>query len=41
MRVVAGTAKGKTLRMVPGQGTRPIMDRVKTALFDTLRPWIE
>jgi 16S rRNA (guanine(966)-N(2))-methyltransferase RsmD len=24
--------------MVPGQGTRPILDRVKTALFDVLRP---
>jgi 16S rRNA (guanine966-N2)-methyltransferase len=26
--------------MVPGQGTRPILDRVKTALFDILRPRI-
>jgi 16S rRNA (guanine966-N2)-methyltransferase len=38
MRVVAGSAKGKTLLTVPGEGTRPIMDRVKTALFDVLRP---
>jgi 16S rRNA (guanine966-N2)-methyltransferase len=26
--------------MVPGDGTRPILDRVKTALFDILRPRI-
>lgn len=41
MRVVAGSAKGKMLQMVPGHGTRPIMDRVKTAMFDILRPWID
>ncbi|AGA31369.1 16S rRNA (guanine(966)-N(2))-methyltransferase RsmD [Singulisphaera acidiphila] len=40
MRVVAGTAKGRTLLVVPGHGTRPILDRVKTALFDILRPRI-
>ena len=27
--------------MVPGKGTRPILDRVKTALFDILRPRID
>ncbi len=36
MRVVAGEAKGRKLKAVPGEGTRPILDRVKTALFDTL-----
>lgn len=41
MRVVGGSAKGKKLLMVPGHGTRPIMDRVKTSLFDMLRPRIE
>ncbi|WP_406698799.1 16S rRNA (guanine(966)-N(2))-methyltransferase RsmD [Singulisphaera sp. Ch08] len=40
MRVVSGTAKGRTLLVVPGDGTRPILDRVKTALFDILRPRI-
>jgi 16S rRNA (guanine(966)-N(2))-methyltransferase RsmD len=40
MRVIGGLAKGKKLLAVPGHGTRPIMDRVKTALFDTLRPRI-
>lgn len=38
MRVVAGSAKGRTLQAVPGDSTRPILDRVKTALFDTIRP---
>jgi 16S rRNA (guanine(966)-N(2))-methyltransferase RsmD len=40
MRVVAGSAKGTKLLAVPGQGTRPIRDRVKTSLFDILRPRI-
>jgi 16S rRNA (guanine966-N2)-methyltransferase len=40
MRVVGGSARGKPLRLVPGTGTRPILDRVKTALFDILRPRI-
>jgi 16S rRNA (guanine(966)-N(2))-methyltransferase RsmD len=40
MRVVAGSARGAKLLLVPGEGTRPILDRVKTALFDILRPRI-
>ena len=36
MRVITGSAKGRKLLSVPGQHTRPIADRVKTALFDTL-----
>src|SRR5437016_1937433 len=40
MRVVAGSARGKKLLVVPGRGTRPILDRVKTSLFDILRPRI-
>lgn len=38
MRVCGGKAKGRKLAMVPGSGTRPILDRVRQALFDTLRP---
>ncbi len=38
MRVVSGSAKGIQLDSVPGESTRPILDRVKTALFDILRP---
>jgi 16S rRNA (guanine966-N2)-methyltransferase len=43
MRVIAGTAKGRTLRSVPGESTRPITDRVKSALFSILssQEWID
>src|SRR5579864_3709269 len=41
MSVVAGSAKGRKLLVVPGHCTRPIIDRVKTSLFDILRPRIE
>jgi 16S rRNA (guanine966-N2)-methyltransferase len=40
MRVVAGSARGMKLLVVPGHGTRAILDRVKTSLFDVLRPRI-
>jgi 16S rRNA (guanine966-N2)-methyltransferase len=36
MRVITGTAKGRKLKSVPGDSTRPISDRVKVALFDLL-----
>ena len=36
MRVIAGTAKGRPLASVPGDSTRAITDRVKTALFSIL-----
>ncbi len=38
MRVIAGIAKGRPLQAVPGQGTRPISDRVKEAVFNILGP---
>lgn len=40
MRVIAGTAKGKKLKVVPGDTTRPITDRTKEALFNILGDWI-
>jgi len=36
IRVIAGSAKGRRLKMVPGDTTRPVMDRVKEALFSIL-----
>ena len=36
LRVISGTAKGRRLRDVPGQGTRPVTDMVKQALFNIL-----
>ena len=36
MRIVAGDAKGRRLKHPKMAGTRPVIDRVKTALFDIL-----
>lgn len=36
MRVIGGKAKGKKLKLVPGDSTRPVMDRVKESLFNIL-----
>lgn len=36
MRVISGKAKGRKLRSVEGDTTRPITDRVKEALFNIL-----
>ena len=36
LRVISGTAKGRKLRDVPGNTTRPVTDMVKEALFDIL-----
>ena len=36
LRVIAGKAKGRKLKSVPGDTTRPITDRVKESLFNIL-----
>ncbi|MBV6394018.1 MAG: Ribosomal RNA small subunit methyltransferase D [Anaerolineales bacterium] len=36
LRVISGSAKGRKLKSVPGDITRPAMDRVKEALFNIL-----
>lgn len=36
LRVISGSAKGRKLKPVPGDASRPIMDRVKEALFNIL-----
>jgi len=36
MRVIGGSAKGRRLKRVPGDSTRPMMDRVKENLFNIL-----
>lgn len=38
MRVIGGRAKGHRLYMVPGEKTRPMMDRIKENLFNLLGP---
>jgi 16S rRNA (guanine966-N2)-methyltransferase len=37
MRVIGGVARGRKLLPVPGDGTRPITDRAKEALFSILQ----
>lgn len=39
MRVIAGNQKRRGLRTPRGADTRPILDRVKQALFDALGSW--
>ncbi|MFP3853160.1 MAG: 16S rRNA (guanine(966)-N(2))-methyltransferase RsmD [Anaerolineales bacterium] len=41
LRVIAGEAKGRRLKLVPGDSTRPVTDRVKEALFNILGPMIQ
>jgi 16S rRNA (guanine(966)-N(2))-methyltransferase RsmD len=41
LRVIAGSARGRRLRRVPGEATRPITDRVKESLFNILGADIE
>jgi 16S rRNA (guanine(966)-N(2))-methyltransferase RsmD len=36
LRVIAGKAKGRKLKPVPGDTTRPITDRVKESLFNII-----
>ncbi len=38
MRVISGKARGRKLKLVPGDSTRPITDRVKENLFNLLGP---
>jgi 16S rRNA (guanine(966)-N(2))-methyltransferase RsmD len=37
IRVIAGSAKGKKLKQVPGSGTRPVTDRVKESFFNIIK----
>ncbi|WP_036646163.1 16S rRNA (guanine(966)-N(2))-methyltransferase RsmD [Paenibacillus pini] len=41
MRVVSGSAKGRSLKAVPGMGTRPTTDKVKEALFSMIGQFFE
>ena len=36
LRVIAGSARGRRIKSVPGDTTRPITDRVKEALFNII-----
>jgi 16S rRNA (guanine966-N2)-methyltransferase len=41
IRVISGTAKGRKLKLVPGNSTRPVMDKVKQAVFNIIGQGIE
>lgn len=41
LRIISGKAKGRKLRSVPGNLTRPITDKVREALFNIIGPDIE
>jgi 16S rRNA (guanine966-N2)-methyltransferase len=41
LRVISGSARGRKLRVVPGDTTRPITDQVKEALFNIIGPDIQ
>lgn len=40
MRVIAGTAKGRTLLSPAWLTTRPMMDRVKESIFSLIQPYL-
>lgn len=41
MRVVSGSCKGKALKAVPGNSTRPTTDKVKEAIFNMIGPYFD
>ncbi|WP_251549042.1 16S rRNA (guanine(966)-N(2))-methyltransferase RsmD [Neobacillus muris] len=41
MRVVAGSCKGRPLKAVPGNTTRPTTDKVKEAIFNMIGPYFD
>lgn len=41
MRVVSGSAKGRPLKSVPGEKTRPTTDKIKEAIFNIINPYIK
>ncbi|KRE56576.1 16S rRNA (guanine(966)-N(2))-methyltransferase RsmD [Paenibacillus sp. Soil750] len=41
MRVISGTAKGRSLKAVPGTSTRPTTDKVKEAIFSMIGPYFD
>jgi 16S rRNA (guanine(966)-N(2))-methyltransferase RsmD len=41
MRIISGTARGRSLKAVPGTGTRPTTDKVKEAIFSMIGPYFD
>ncbi len=40
MRIIAGECRGVKLATLPGQATRPTLERVKEGLFSAIQPWL-
>ncbi|MGD9678634.1 MAG: 16S rRNA (guanine(966)-N(2))-methyltransferase RsmD [Vulcanibacillus sp.] len=41
LRVIAGSAKGRPLKAVPGKNTRPTTDKIKEAIFNIITPYLQ
>ena len=41
VRIIAGDWKGRRLNVPPGMHTRPLLDRIKQSLFDSLGQYVE
>ncbi|MEC0247249.1 16S rRNA (guanine(966)-N(2))-methyltransferase RsmD [Paenibacillus chitinolyticus] len=41
MRVISGSARGRSLKAVPGMSTRPTTDKVKEAIFSMIGPYFD
>ena len=41
MRVISGSRKGKHLKAVPGNQTRPTTDKVKESMFNMVGPYFD
>jgi len=41
MRIIAGEHRGRRIEAPPGNKTRPMLDRVREALFSTVQDWVE
>jgi 16S rRNA (guanine(966)-N(2))-methyltransferase RsmD len=40
MRIIAGSARGRRLQTLPGQNTRPTLERVKEGMFSAVQNWL-
>lgn len=41
MRIIGGSAKGRSLKAPDTKGTRPVTDRVREAVFSIIGTWVE
>jgi len=40
MRIIGGSLRGRRIEAPEGRDTRPMLDRVREAMFSTLAPWL-